>query len=59
MVYKLLNLQVFQQAVIKEAQKPVYSILETQQKLQLNTSVQTDLFQMLSEPEVIERVVGS
>ncbi|WP_180117685.1 DNA mismatch repair protein MutS [Acinetobacter sp. YH12096] len=43
-------------AVIKEAQNRLH-ILETQQKQQLNTAVQTDLFSALAEPEVIERVV--
>ncbi|MCL6238438.1 DNA mismatch repair protein MutS [Acinetobacter sp. ANC 5033] len=43
-------------AVIKEAQNRLH-ILETQQKQQLNTAVQTDLFSALTEPEVIERVV--
>ena len=43
-------------AVIKEAQNRL-RILETQQKQQLNTAVQTDLFSALTEPEVIERVV--
>ncbi|WP_313042727.1 DNA mismatch repair protein MutS [Acinetobacter sp.] len=43
-------------AVIKEAQNRL-RILETQQKQQLNTAVQTDLFSALAEPEVIERVV--
>ena len=43
-------------AVIKEAQNRL-RILETQQKQQQNTAVQTDLFAEISEPEIIERVV--
>ena len=43
-------------AVIKEAQNRL-QILETQQKQQQNTAVQTDLFAEISEPEIIERVV--
>ncbi len=43
-------------AVIKEAQNRL-RILETQQKQQLNTAVQTDLFADVAPAEVVERIV--